>query len=68
MKHKRKGPAVFKPYATNQLMILPPSLEDFLPLNHPVRTVNEVINQIDINPLLKKFPGGGTSVIILVYY
>lgn len=61
MKHKKKGPAVFKTYATNQLMILPPSLEDFLSSNHPVRTVNEVINKIDINPLLKKFPGGGTS-------
>ena len=61
MKHKKKGQAAFKAYATNQLMILPPSLEDFLSPSHPVRTVNEVINKIDINPLLKKFPGGGAS-------
>jgi transposase len=61
MKHKKKGSAVFKTYATNQLMILPPSLEDFIPSNHPARTVNEVIDRIDINPLLHKFPGGGAS-------
>jgi len=42
-------------------MMLPPSLEDLIDKNHPVRIVNQVIDRIDIDPLLKKFKGGGTS-------
>ena len=29
--------------------------------NHPVRIVNQVIDKIDVDPLLKKFKGRGTS-------
>jgi len=42
-------------------MMLPPSLEELIEQNHPVRIVNQVIDSIDIDPLLKKFKGGGTS-------
>lgn len=42
-------------------MMLPPSLEELIEKNHPVRIVNQVIDKIDIDPLLKKFKGGGTS-------
>lgn len=42
-------------------MMLPPSLEELIDKNHPVRIVNQVIDRIDIDPLLKKFKGGGTS-------
>lgn len=42
-------------------MMLPPSLEELIEKNHPVRIVNQVIDCIDIDPLLKKFKGGGTS-------
>ena len=42
-------------------MMLPPSLEEFIDKNHAVRIVNQVIDRIDIDPLLKKFKGGGTS-------
>lgn len=41
--------------------MLPPSLEELIEKNHPVRIVNQVIDKIDIDPLLKKFKGGGTS-------
>lgn len=61
MKTKKKGQAVFKPYANNQIMLLPPSLEELIDDNHPVRVVNQVIDRIDLEPLLKKFKGGGTS-------
>jgi transposase len=61
MKTKKKAQAVFKPYASNQIMLLPPSLEELIDENHPVRVVNQVIDRIDIAPLLKKFKGGGTS-------
>ncbi len=42
-------------------MLLPPSLEDLISENHPVRVINEVIEQINIDPLIKKYKGGGTS-------
>jgi len=41
--------------------MFPPSLEELIDKNHPVRIVNQVIDQIDIDPLLAKFKGGGTS-------
>lgn len=42
-------------------MMLPPSLEELIDKNHPVRIVNQIIDRIDIDPLLRKFKGGGTS-------
>lgn len=56
-----KPKVVFKNYTPNQVMMLPPSLEELIDKNHPVRIVNQVIDRIDIDPLLKKFKGGGTS-------
>ena len=56
-----KTKVVFKNYTPNQVMMLPPSLEELIDKNHPVRIVNQVIDKIDIDPLLKKFKGGGTS-------
>jgi transposase len=43
------------------MMLLPPSLEEMIPENHPVRVVNQVIDTIDIDPLLAKYQGGGCS-------
>jgi transposase len=42
-------------------MLLPPSLEDLITENHPVRVINQVIEQINIDPLIQKYKGGGTS-------
>lgn len=42
-------------------MLLPPSLEEMIPSNHPVRVVNQVIDAVDIQPLLNKYKPGGTS-------
>ena len=52
---------VFKVYNQQQTFLLPPSLDDLIASNHPVRVVNDVINKIDISPLLSKYKGGGTS-------
>ncbi|HEY6438245.1 MAG TPA: IS1182 family transposase, partial [Ignavibacteriaceae bacterium] len=52
---------VFKNYVTNQPFLLPPSLDELIPANHPVRIVNSVIDQIDLSKLLKMYKGGGTS-------
>jgi len=52
---------VFKDYSQNQLMLLPPSLEELIKPNHPVRVVNEIINRINADKLIKQYAGGGTS-------
>ena len=51
----------FKKYDCNQIMLLPPSLDELISLNHPVRVVSHVIEQVDIEILTKEYKGGGTS-------
>jgi transposase len=51
----------FKPYSPKQAMLLPPSLDEMVPANHPVRVVDRVVDQIDILPLIKTYKGGGSS-------
>jgi transposase len=43
------------------MYLLPPSIEEMIEENHPVRIVNKVIEKINIKPLLKLYKGGGTS-------
>lgn len=57
----KKRKAVFKRYEQKQPMLLPPSYEDLVPDNHPVRVVNEVIDRIDVSALELTYKGGGTS-------
>jgi len=57
----RKSKVVFKNYNHNQYLLLPPSLEELIEPNHPVRVVNQVIDSINAGPLLDKYKGGGTS-------
>lgn len=59
--HTTKSKVVFKDYNYNQNLLLPPSLEELIEENHPVRVLNEIIDHIDIEPLLQRFKGGGTS-------
>jgi transposase len=61
MKQIKRTNVKFKEYAQNQLMLIPPSLEEMIDANHPVRIVNLVIDQIDLDSLFAKFKGGGTS-------
>lgn len=58
---KASSKPVFKDYAQHQGMLLPPSLEELIPQNHPVRVVNSVLEGLNIDPLLKKYEGGGAS-------
>lgn len=44
-----------------QLLILPPSLDEMVPLNHMVRVVDAVINRLDISDILCTYRGGGNS-------
>jgi len=52
---------VFKDYSPNQILLLPPSLEEMIDPNHPVRVVNQVIDNLDIDALIRKYKGGGCS-------
>lgn len=52
---------VFKPYLQNQRFLFPPSLDDMVSANHPVGVVSEVIDKIDIDIIIKKYKGVGTS-------
>jgi transposase len=56
-----KRSVVFKAYTQHQPMLLPPSLDELIAADHPVRIVNQVLDKIDIEPLLKKYTGGGSS-------
>lgn len=58
MSTKRK---VFKDYHRDQLMLLPPSLDELIPAHHPVRLVNSVIDKVNIEVLERKYKGGGSS-------
>lgn len=51
----------FKPYDQKQVLAIPPTLEDLIPQAHPVRIVNEVINKLNIEPLLKAYHIKGSS-------
>lgn len=58
---KKQKRIKFKVYSPNQAYLFPPSVEDFIPDNHPVRVVNQVIDQINIDRLIERYKGGGTS-------
>lgn len=51
----------FKAYAQNQGLLLPPDIEELIEKDHPVRVINEVLNNLDIASICKQYKGGGTS-------
>lgn len=59
-----KGPVLrptFKAYHQHQAMLLPPDLDEMIEPHHPVRVINSILDSLDIEGLLKKYKGGGTS-------
>jgi len=60
MKRTNHGKVVFKEYQMNQLR-LPMSLEELIPESHLVRVVNSAIERMNIDPLVQRYKGGGTS-------
>jgi transposase len=59
MQIKDRSKVVFKNYNFNQNLLLPPSLEELIDPNHPVRVVNQVVNNLNLEPILAKYDGGG---------
>jgi len=60
-KKKRPSAPVFKPYTQQQMLMLPPSLEELIPQEHMVRVVNKTIDGLNIEPLVATYKGGGSS-------
>lgn len=60
-KKRKASKPVFKPYYQDQITLLPPSIEELIPSNHIVRTVNRIIEEMDIEILLRSYKGGGSS-------
>jgi len=52
---------IWKTNNQDQLSLLPPSYDDLVPKNHPVRIVNSILDQIDSSGLENTYKGGGTS-------
>jgi transposase len=59
----RRKPAkpTFKPYTQAQPSLIPQSWDELIPTGHQVRVVNRAVEQIDLEPLMRKYKGGGTS-------
>lgn len=52
---------VFKNYNQNQMMLLPPSLDELIGQGHMVRFINKAVESIDTSDLVDSYQGGGTS-------
>lgn len=52
---------IFKELNSNQCVLFPINILERIPRNHPVLIVNQVVDQLNINSLLSKYKGGGTS-------
>ena len=50
---------IFREYSQCQGLLLPPSLDEFVPEDHEARIVNEVVDTMDLSPLFAKYEGGG---------
>jgi len=45
----------FRPYEPDQLLLLPPSLREWLPEDHPVYFVSDLIETLDLTPILSAY-------------
>ncbi len=46
---------IFRPYTPDQLLLLPPSLRERLPDDHPVYFVNDLVETLDLEPMLSTY-------------
>jgi transposase len=53
---------IFREYSQSRVFLLSPSLDEFVPENHEARTISDVVDTMDLSPLLVKYEGGGTPI------
>lgn len=51
----------FKSVTSQQSVLFPSNLSDKIAVNHPVRLVNQIVDQLDIDDILSTYKGGGAS-------
>lgn len=51
----------FKALPSNSPSLFPENIFDRIPLNHPVRLVAQVVDQLDLDHIIKQYKGGGTT-------
>lgn len=51
----------FKSDNQKQSLLLPPNLDELIPLTHSVRVVNAMIDRLDVDAILRTYRGGGNS-------
>lgn len=59
--NKKTNKVVFKTYTPQQISLLPYSYDELIPQAHLVRMLNDVIDKMNIDPLIADYKGGGTS-------
>jgi transposase len=52
---------VFKEYNQGQPTMFPASLDSKIPVDSPVRPVNQIVDNLDISKIIDTYKGGGTS-------
>jgi len=52
---------LYKWYTQNDYFLFPPCIGDFIPENHPVRTVNAILDNFDISEIESTYKGGGMT-------
>jgi transposase len=64
----------FRPLDRDTLLLLPPSLQDWLPENHLARFVVEVVSKLDLSPIRATYAGRGLAayqpelLVALLFY
>jgi len=49
---------IFKEYRQDQNFLLPPPLDEFVPEDHEVRIISDVVDALDASLLLGRYEGG----------
>lgn len=52
-------PTTYRPYEPDQLLLLPPSLKDWLPEGHLAWFVSDAVEVLDLSAFHARYAGGG---------
>lgn len=50
---------MFRPYQQEQMFLLPPTLQDFIPEGHPVHMINDLVEKLDLTVLYARYGAMG---------